>query len=194
MAPVTSCNILWNSSGLGGGIEQQWIECYNTISGEGGGGGDRDRANKEKGGNEQKEKERRRKGGLPMCLAMAFGGRVPVVVGWEFPSVPAERETTEDVFFLADQECPDLEVFPPLTLSLCQSFYSNATNCCPSLLLWISASVTPMHKHLSREASKEENISHRGTGMSSLNHPAHPLHRLDYTSQHAPPNNSRCGP
>ncbi len=53
-------------------------------------------------------------GVLPMCLAMAFSGEVPVVVGWEFPSVRAERETTEDVFFLADQECPGLEVFPLL--------------------------------------------------------------------------------
>lgn len=49
-----------------------------------------------------------------MCLAMAFTGGVPVVVGREFPSALAERKTTEDVFFLADQECPGLEVFPPL--------------------------------------------------------------------------------
>ncbi len=47
-----------------------------------------------------------------MRLAMAFSGGVPVVVGGEFPSVRAGRKTTEDVFFLADQECPGLEVFP----------------------------------------------------------------------------------
>ncbi|KAA8585396.1 hypothetical protein FQN60_004090 [Etheostoma spectabile] len=45
---------------------------------------------------------------------MAFSGGVPVVVVREFPSEWGERKTTEDVFFLADQECPGLEVFPLL--------------------------------------------------------------------------------
>lgn len=49
-----------------------------------------------------------------MLIAVAFSVRVPVVVGWEFPSVVAVREMAEDVFFLADQECPALEVFSPL--------------------------------------------------------------------------------
>lgn len=57
------------------------------------------------------------------CAQIHFGGGggwllspdgVPVVEGWEFPSEWTERETREDVFFLADQECPGLEVFPPL--------------------------------------------------------------------------------
>lgn len=47
-----------------------------------------------------------------MCLAMAFSSGVPVVVVREFPSMWPWRKTTEDVFFLADQECPGLEVFP----------------------------------------------------------------------------------
>lgn len=49
---------------------------------------------------------------------MAFSGGVPVVVGREFPSKWGERKTTEDVFFLADQECPGLEIFPFLVCVL----------------------------------------------------------------------------
>lgn len=66
-------------------------------------------------------KEKRKRGGeegVHMCLAMAFSRGVPVVVGWEFPSVRAGRKTTEDVFFLAHQECPGLEVFPLLVCVL----------------------------------------------------------------------------
>lgn len=33
-----------------------------------------------------------------MCLTMAFSCGVPVVEGWEFPSVPARRKATEDIF------------------------------------------------------------------------------------------------
>lgn len=53
-------------------------------------------------------------GVLPVCLAMAFSCGVPVVEGWEFPSARPGRKATEDVFFLAGQECPGLVVFPLL--------------------------------------------------------------------------------
>lgn len=64
----------------------------------------------------QAMKEKRMRGGKwggSVLIAVAFSVRVPVVVGWEFPSVAAVREMAEDVFFLANQECPALEVFSP---------------------------------------------------------------------------------
>lgn len=69
-----------------------------------------------------KEKRKREGRGLHLCIAMAFSSGVPVVEGREFPSVRAERETTEDVFFLADQECPGLEVFPLLRVCFVQVY------------------------------------------------------------------------
>lgn len=47
-------------------------------------------------------KERGGERRVPLCFATAFSCGVPVVVRWEFPSLPVERETAEDVFFLAD--------------------------------------------------------------------------------------------
>lgn len=52
-----------------------------------------------------------RTGALPVCLTTAFSCGVPVVEGWEFPSVQAWRKATEDIFFRACQECPDLLVW-----------------------------------------------------------------------------------
>ncbi|CAF94637.1 unnamed protein product [Tetraodon nigroviridis] len=43
----------------------------------------------------------KREGGmeaLPVCLTLAFSCGVPVVEGWEFPSVRARRKATEDIF------------------------------------------------------------------------------------------------
>lgn len=66
--------------------------------------------------NQAMKEKRMREGkwGASVLIAVAFSVRVPVVVGWEFPSVAAVREMAEDVFFLADQECPAVEVFSPL--------------------------------------------------------------------------------
>lgn len=140
-------------------------------------------------------------GGLPMCLAMAFSGGVPVVVGWEFPSARAEREMTEAVFFLADQECPGLEVFPLLVsvfnkfMNRC--FYENDMNCCLSLALRISDDVTVMHKHFSREASTGEGIPPSGTGMCALKHTRPPSLQIGLhvpTCSPPPPHNRGRGP
>lgn len=53
------------------------------------------------GSDEEIEKKRGRDGGmgaLPACLTTAFSCGVPVVEGWEFPSVQARRKATEDIF------------------------------------------------------------------------------------------------
>lgn len=73
------------------------------------------------------KKEKRRRGGrwgASLLIAMAFSCRVPVVVGWAFPSVLTMREMAEDVFFLADQEGLAMELVFPFVcvfIILCQS-------------------------------------------------------------------------
>lgn len=62
-------------------------------------------------GQERQRGRDERTGVLPVCLTTAFSGGVPVVEGWEFPSVQAWRKATEDIFFRACQECPDLLVW-----------------------------------------------------------------------------------
>lgn len=62
-------------------------------------------------GTERQRGRDERTGVLPVCLTAAFSCGVPVVEGWEFPSVQAWRKATEDIFFRACQECPDLLVW-----------------------------------------------------------------------------------
>lgn len=86
MAPVTF--LLWNPTqnfGRAGGGEPAGLQGAERI----------DRSD------EEIEKKRGRDGGmgaLPACLTTAFSCGVPVVEGWEFPSVQARRKATEDIF------------------------------------------------------------------------------------------------
>lgn len=77
-------------------------------------------------------------GVLPMCLAMAFSGGVPVVEGWEFPSTQAGRKATEDVFFRA----PSLEVFP---LLMCVLYKFIVSMILAAVLLFHSGSQPALH-------------------------------------------------
>ncbi|CAB1431335.1 unnamed protein product [Pleuronectes platessa] len=85
---------------------------------------------KKEGGHERNEKERGKEGGVEqigreVCLwarghdGLQLRGSCCCGVGVSL-CTGAERETTEDVFFLAGQECPGLEVFPLLVCLLYQ--------------------------------------------------------------------------
>lgn len=81
-------------------------------------------------------------GVLLVCVAMAFISGVPVVEGWEFPSMLARRKATEDVFFRACQECLGLLLFPPPHLRVC---FKQVSVILSAVLLFHSGSQPALH-------------------------------------------------